>query len=332
MKISYQISWRQRSEHQCNNNHVTNKHLFKGEDTFKCQYGCSGNIISPISYVCTYFSAEDDWTFGENTMTYNFNHVSDENTVTIGTTHSAWISDVGGSSWNISTTFSLVTRADISKINSSPEVLPTPPLRLQQGCSYTIPLVITDPDNDTVRCRWAVGDECSSICYKFPGAILDSNTCTISYTANDGTGIRAVAIMIEDYAPGSLHHPLSSVALQFLVLIYYSSQPCSVQADHYRFPAIVAHPLNETVFSGESVNITLTCMANETASYYWERQNGDIPNTSIGVRTNTLTLFDVQREDADNYRCVAFVCSICRRSYSDFASITIINGKCFTYV
>ena len=331
MEISYQISWTQDNSRRCNSATVANGNRIDYGGALICQYGCSGTVISQLSFICTYYSTGDNWVFGEYYRIYSFNSVTDENTVTIGYEDGAWIGEIGGR-WNISTTFSLVKRADTGTINSSPHILPTPPLRLQQGCTHTIPLAINDPDNDTIECRWAVGDECKGICDKFPGAVLDSNACTITYTANYGTGIKGVAVMVEDFAPGSLHHPLSSVALQFIVLVYYSSQPCSVQADHYRFPAIVAHPLNETVFSGESVNITLTCMANETASYYWERQNGDIPNTSIGVRTNTLTLFDVQREDADNYRCVAFVCSICRRSYSDFASITIINGKCFTYV
>ena len=328
MEISYQISWK-RSSYMCNNSHVSSNYLFKGQNTIKCQYGCSGDIISPIPFVCTYFSIGDHWTFGEHNITYNFNHVSDENTVTIGTTSSAWIDDVGSGSWNISTTFSLVTRTDISKINSSPQVLPTPPLRLQQGCTYTIPLAVTDPDNDTVKCRWAVGGECSDVCNQLTGATLATNTCTITYTANYGTGIKAVAIMIEDYAPGSPHRPLSSVALQFLISIYYSSQSCSMQTELLKFPSIILHPSNETVFwapSYESTNVTLTCAANETSSYYWEKQNGNIPFTSTGLRTNTLTLINVQPQDAGNYQCVAFVCSICERSLSNYAAVSV-NGK-----
>ena len=331
MEISYQISWRRsHTRNGCNSTHVANSVLFSsnGGKIINCQYGCSGTIISPISYVCTYFSVEDDWSFGEYHKTYLFNSVSDKNTVTIGTasTNCNWIKEAGDGNWNISTTFSLAIRADTGKINSSPRVLPTPPLRLQQGCSYTIPLAISDPDTDTVRCRWAVGRECMSICNRFPGAVLDSNSCTITYTANNGTGIKAVAIMIEDYAPVSSHHPLSSVALQFLVLVYHSNQPCSSQAEYFRFPSIVLHPSSKTVF--KSNNITLTCMANETSSYYWKRQNGNIPFTSIGVRTNTLTLINVQPGDAGRYRCAAFVCSICSHSFSYYATVTV-NGKQF---
>ena len=77
------------------------------------------------------------------------------------------------------------------------------------------------------------------------------------------------------------------------------------------------------LLSGESVNISLTCMANETSSYYWERQNGNIPFTSIGSHTNTLTLIDVQPEDAGNYRCIAFVYS---QSFSNYAIVNV-DGK-----
>ena len=317
----------------CNSTNVSSSHLFRGETNIKCQYGCTGTIISPMSYVCTYFSAEDNWSFGEYHITHKFSSVSDQNTVTVGTKGNNWITAAGDAKWNISTTISLVKRADTDKINSSPRILPTPPLRLQQGCNHTIPLAIYDPDNDTVRCRWAVGLECVSICNKFPGAVLDSATCTITYTANNGTGIKAVAIMIEDYAPGSPDHPLSSVALQFLILVFPSSQPCSSQTKCLRYPSIITHPLNKTVHVflrqyGKSVNLTLTCMANETSSYYWQKKNGKIPSTSIGVRTNTLTLIDVQPKDAGNYRCVAFVCSICSVSFSNYATVTII-GKSF---
>ena len=128
MEISYQISW---VRHGCNSTSVANSHLFNYGSKIDCEYGCSGDIISPISYVCKYFSIEDDWSFGEYHKTYNFTSISDETTVTIGTSSSSWIDEIGGS-WNVSTTFSLITRADTGKINSSPQVLPTPPLRLQQ--------------------------------------------------------------------------------------------------------------------------------------------------------------------------------------------------------
>ena len=329
MEISYQVSYTH-SRVGCNSSHVASSYLFN-TNTIKCEYSCSGNVISPVPYVCTYFNVEDDWVFGEYHKDYNFSSVSDENSVTIGTVSGNWITEAGNDDWNISTTFSLIKRVDNGEINSSPQVLPILPFRLQQGCTYTIALPVSDPDNDTIRCRWAVGKECDSICNKFSGANLDSTTCTITYTANYGTGIKAVAIMIEDYAPGSPHRPLSSVALQFLVLVYYSSQSCPSQTDFFRFPSITLQPSHQTVGwnqSSESVNLTLTCMTNETASYYWERQDGSVPNNSIGIYSNTLTLIDVQPEDTGNYRCAVFAdYSTCCRSFSEYAAVTIINGK-----
>ena len=331
MEISYQISWKRSSSgHGCNSTHVANSSLINGEGKISCLYGCSGTIIPLISYVCTYYSAEDDWSFGEYRKTYFFNSVSDQNTVTIGTLTCCWISGVG-SRWNVSTTFSLAQRADTGKINSSPRILPTPPLYLQQGCSYTIPLPVSDPDNDTVRCRWAVGNECSSICNKFPGAVLDSATCTITYTANNEIGIKAVAIMIEDYAPRSPYRPLSSVALQFLILVSNTSQPCSTQIiyRHSKQPTIILHPSNVLILlSNLNNNSTLTCKANETSLYYWEKKDGKIPIKSIGVRTNTLTLINLQPEDAGRYRCVVFFCNNCQRSYSNYATVTL-KGELF---
>ena len=335
MEISYQISWRRSaSGHGCTSTNVTNRHLFDGENKIDCQYSCSGDIISPISYVCTYFSVEDDWSFGEYHRTYTFTGVSDENTVTIGTKSGDWIKEVGDGDWNVSTTFSLVTRADTGQINSSPQVLPTPPLRLQYGCSYTIPLAVGDPDNDTVKCRWAVGSECKSVCNKFPGAVLDSASCTITYTAKYGTGIKAVAVMIEDYASGSPHHPLSSVALQFLVSVYYSNQACPAYTKYFNPRSIILHPSNVLIYLNKKFNnLTLTCKANETSFYYWERQNGKIPSTAIGVNTNVLTLTDVQPKDAGNYRCVAFTCLInCGRSFSDYAAVTVNSKLIFVFL
>ena len=142
--------------------------------------------------------------------------------ITIGTADYAWINPF--SYWNISTTFSLVPRSDNGQINSSPRAVSLP-LRLQSGCHHTIPITVSDPDGDAVRCRWAVGNECKSVCNAIPGAVLNSATCTITYHANNGTGYKAVAVMVEDFIPGS-SQPLSSVALQFLVLVNSTHRKC----------------------------------------------------------------------------------------------------------
>lgn len=202
-------------------------------------------------------------------------------------------------------------------------------MRLQEGCEHIIPLAVSDPDNDIIRCRWAEGRECGGICNKFPGTFLDSDTCTIKYHANYGAGIKTFAIIIEDYTSES-SHPLSSVSLQFLVLVFSSAQPCPVNIGYFRPSVNIDSSSNLIIKSyDESRNVTLTCMANEASSYYWEKENGDIPVDSIGVNTSNLTFIDVQPEDSGNYRCV--VTNNCNvRAYSKYTAINITEDSCTT--
>ena len=325
MEISYHVSWEQDTTYECNPSAIEDGNLLDGSDSIDCLYSCSGTITR-MSYTCTCYSAEDDWSFGENQLTHVFSHTTDVNTVTIGSVGGLWSSEVNGT-WNISTTFSLTTRNDIGRINSSPHAATTPLLRLQEGCEHIIPLAVSDPDNDTIRCRWAVGKECGGICNKFPGAYLNGDLCTIKYYANYGTGIKAVAVMIEDYAPGS-SHPLSSVALQFLVLVFSSTQPC-LNTEYFRPSVSIDSSSNVIIKShDESVNLTLTCMANEATSYYWEKENGSIPYDTIGINTSNLTLIDAQPEDSGNYRCI--ITNDCNvASSSEYTTINITEGKLF---
>ena len=73
----------------------------------------------------------------------------------------------------------------------------------------------------------------------------------------------------------------------------------------------------------DNTNMSLTCEADGASSYNWERHYDVIPSDSTGVNTNTLTLINLQPEDAGNYRCVATNAS--GSSESNYATVDI-NG------
>ena len=75
------------------------------------------------------------------------------------------------------------------------------------------------------------------------------------------------------------------------------------------------------MLSTDNHNVSLTCEADGATSYNWERQSGSIPTTAFGVNTNTLTIINLQPEDAGNYRCVAT--NDCGKNYSNYATIRI---------
>lgn len=226
-EITYHVSWRRTfSGGRCDSSNVGS--LLRGGSRLNCLSGCSGSITY-MSYTCTDFSISENWSFGERRLNYDFSGYRDRS-VRIGTTGGCWISPFG-CSWNIGTSFSLVIRSDTSQINSSPRAITSPVIRLQQGCLNTIALAVSDPDGDIIRCRWAVSSECAGICNWFPGATIDPNTCVISYFANSGTGLRAAAVMIEDYPRNSPNTRLSSVALQFLIIVVPFSGSCGQQPE-----------------------------------------------------------------------------------------------------
>ena len=71
-------------------------------------------------------------------------------------------------------------------------------------------------------------------------------------------------------------------------------------------PKFTAHPSNVIVnLESDTMSVSLTCEADGTTSYQWEREDGTIPSGATGVHTNTLTLVKLQSHDTGNYRCVA---------------------------
>ncbi|KAK7066421.1 hypothetical protein SK128_019271 [Halocaridina rubra] len=229
MEISFFVSWRRTSSPggNCDQTVVDNEVLLSNDDLI-CMSGCS-SINVARGYYCTAFSVEENWSFGDRFIDYDFSNYSNT-VITIGFQGYAWMSPFS-SAWSVPTTISLTKRPDIGRINSTPRAITAPVVKLLENCVHNMHLAVMDPDNDIVRCRWAVGFlECGGICNAFRGAVLDEANCIITYNAINGTGLMVPALMIEDFLPGS-NTPMSSVALQFVVEVYSSSEPCSSQPD-----------------------------------------------------------------------------------------------------
>lgn len=94
--ITYKVSF---IGHICNSISIFNGTLVDGGGNFECFEGCSGNLISPVSYYCTDYSVVDNWAYGQRTFNVTFPSTSD-NLYTFGYSSCCWASLVeGGSNW-----------------------------------------------------------------------------------------------------------------------------------------------------------------------------------------------------------------------------------------
>ena len=229
-----------------------------------CFSGCSGTI-SGLSYTCTDYSYQENWSFGSNQVTYDFSRYGSA-TIRIGTAGCCWIAPYHAG-WYVATTFSLAYRYDIGGINSSPRAITSPVVRLQSGCTTTIALAVNDPDGDEVRCRWGANSyECGGVCNEFPEAVLNSHSCTITVYARS-TGFRIAALMLEDFATSSTT-PFSSVSLQFLVYIVSFSGSCGQQPE-FVDPTLPQDSC-EVITSGQTFTTQITAFSGGSSYFITE--------------------------------------------------------------
>ncbi|XP_023201746.1 uncharacterized protein LOC106700223 [Xiphophorus maculatus] len=90
-------------------------------------------------------------------------------------------------------------RSDINKPNSSPQTTIIPLLRVPSNCQRNINLLVSDPDGDDIRCRYAAGSECN-ICTP-PSVLSVSSSCSLSFspTNSSNEGPYAVQMVMEDF-------------------------------------------------------------------------------------------------------------------------------------
>ncbi len=237
MEISYHFSWYQFTPSAaCDDTSIVDKTLLSKGGTVLQHAVCSGSYLyvyyqGPIvGYRCTDYSRNGNWFFGENHLnkdyTSRFTQYLEPECGYNGERPELEVRLQSGNR-HIPMFVSLAKRNDTGRINSTPRALTAPVIHLQKGCNHTIILAVSDPDDDIVRCRWANSTvECGGFCTDRSVFELDTDLCAISYKANEVIGYAPVSLMIEDFVPNSTV-PLSSVALQFLVLVVISTEPCS---------------------------------------------------------------------------------------------------------
>ncbi|XP_078329616.1 uncharacterized protein LOC111112680 [Crassostrea virginica] len=231
VRVTHRMSWR--NTHYtpvCDDSYKANK-TERTFGTFSCISGCGSSWSSPsIQSVCTDYSTSEDWATYEGEFKVTLQ--SSTSPLVISYTSCCWIGTLiinPSSSYTITTRIDLSYRQDIAGINSSPVTAMQPIVRLQHGCSHSIKIPVADDNGDIIRCRWAQNtSECGGICNSFPGAVLNQTDCRLDYSSESHTvGYYGVAIQIEDFANSSSFTPLSSIPLQFLVVIFNSSSTCS---------------------------------------------------------------------------------------------------------
>ncbi|XP_071126882.1 uncharacterized protein [Mytilus edulis] len=233
--ITYTVSF---NNHYCDNATILNKILVNGEGSLVCYRGCEDTstktLVTRLSYYCTEFSEDDNWTYGQRTLNVTFPSTSD-NIYVFGHRSGDWASLVdGGSSWSLIATANLTIRQDNGRINSSPIAAMQPFVTVNKNCAmpYALRIPVHDEDGDVVRCRWAtnsITDECGGVCNILRNSVLDQSNCILYINAIPVTGHYAVAFQIEDFGNQQDTIAFSSIPLQFIINVIGGTTMCDTK-------------------------------------------------------------------------------------------------------
>ncbi|CAF0900441.1 unnamed protein product [Rotaria sordida] len=159
--------------------------------------------------------------------------------------------------WSIGCCVDLTIRSD-GFINTPPVATIISPIQVPVNTLTNIEIPVIDADNDYLKCRWAQDtttfDECGDVCQMAPGSILEEEDCTITFNSTNKTvgDYYALTLMVEDFYDKTTNISLSSVPIQFLVLIVNTST-CSLK------PTITSTlPDCSPIQVGVQFNFTLT--------------------------------------------------------------------------
>ncbi|XP_052683063.1 uncharacterized protein LOC128163488 [Crassostrea angulata] len=233
--ISHQMAWRRSSSSSsfCNDATIATQGTLTVSAYLYCRVGCnSSSRISLMHGKCIAYSASEDWSLGEDSFIFNVPIPGIKYTFRLEDCCWQSIRNRGSSdSMRMTMTADLRPRADTGVMNSSPVATMSPIVRLLAGCQHSFRIPVIDADNDIVRCRLPNTtfntNECGYLCAGLPGSALDTDACVFSYNATSGTGIYGVSLYIEDFSAASPSVVLSSVPIQFLILVFSDSLACN---------------------------------------------------------------------------------------------------------
>lgn len=235
IEISHQMAWRRSysSGSFCDDSTIATQGTLTVSAYLYCRVGCtSTSSLSDLHGKCIAFNAAEDWSLGEDSFIFTAPNPGIKYTFRLE--QCCWQSIInGGSSSNtrMTMTADLRPRADKGVINSSPVATMSPIVRLLAGCQHSFRIPVIDADNDIVRCRLPNTtfntDECGYLCGGLPGSALDTDVCIFSYNTTFGTGTYGVSLYIEDFSASSPSTVLSSVPIQFLIIVFSDSLACN---------------------------------------------------------------------------------------------------------
>ncbi|XP_072045116.1 uncharacterized protein [Amphiura filiformis] len=293
VEIRYWFAWRHDFEesghdHCTEVTHHNHTVLRFGEDLkYKSEADTSYTPVYDIKYVCSDHNPDFGWVAGVGA--FNYTSTTPEFTISLQTC--CWIRlenyDVPRNI-RLTTGINLTEYSSRGNINNSPLASTVPLQRIQQQCNALIKIAVSDPDGDTVKCRWAnkLKDDCDEVCGKFAWPIrLFKKACVLSFAPVQlAPGYYAVTVMVEDFINTTSNKALSKVPIQFLLEVYASDRSC--QRPEFVSPTPAAG-LCVPIAAGQDMQMTIAARNSDTS-----RPIADIASvgTPQGMTKSTIGL------------------------------------------
>ncbi|XP_041917822.1 deleted in malignant brain tumors 1 protein-like isoform X1 [Alosa sapidissima] len=217
--------------------------------SWQCQSGDCGTLIKSEVLILEANSSDAASCQSEGHMTRN---VPTNSPFILRDSGCCWNSNVHGArDWSLTTLVDVGTRTDTNRPNRSPVSATVPRLRIPQNCLLNIELLVHDPDDDEVRCKFSAeagGNSSCSSCHSHPSINLNQERCVLNGNGSLSVGTHVFEMILEDYPKEDItitytdgtssvrHHlnktamlnpsPISQIPLQFTVEVLSPTESC----------------------------------------------------------------------------------------------------------